>query len=93
SPINSGSGVRVKLLEALSLGVPIITTTIGASGIAFEEAGIVIADTANDFLVAINDLVANEQKKRTIGEKGRNYIATHHQELTIVNQIKTALGN
>lgn len=93
SPIKSGSGVRVKLLEALSLGVPVITTTIGACGIASEEAGIVIADTANDFLVAINDIVANEQKKRTIGEKGRNYIATHHQELTIVNQIKKALGN
>lgn len=93
SPIKSGSGVRVKLLEALSLGVPMITTTIGASGIDSEEAGIVLAETPSDFLTAINDLVANEQKKRMLGEKGRSYIATYHHEPTITEQIKTALGN
>ncbi len=54
NPILSGSGVRIKLIEALSLGKIAISTTIGAEGIQIEnEKSIIIADTEKEFAEAI----------------------------------------
>ena len=36
-PILSGSGVRVKLLEAFAAGIPVVSTTIGAEGLAAKD--------------------------------------------------------
>jgi hypothetical protein len=92
SPIQSGSGVRVKLLEALSLGVPIITTTIGASGIDVATAGIIIVETAEEFTQAIIEISNDEQRKRAIGTKGKAYINSQHQFEAITLKISKALG-
>jgi glycosyltransferase involved in cell wall biosynthesis len=92
SPIQSGSGVRVKLLEALSLGVPIITTAIGASGIDVATAGIIIAETAEEFTQAIIEIANDEQRKIAIGAKGKAYINAQHQFETITLKISKALG-
>lgn len=92
SPIQSGSGVRVKLLEALSLGVPIITTAIGASGIDVATAGIVIAETAEEFTQAIIEIANNEQRKIAIGAEGKAYINSQHQFEAITLKISKALG-
>lgn len=92
SPIQSGSGVRVKLLEALSLGVPIITTAIGASGIDVASAGIIIAETAEEFTQAIIEITNDEQRKIAIGAKGKAYINAQHQFEAITLKISKALG-
>jgi glycosyltransferase involved in cell wall biosynthesis len=92
SPIQSGSGVRVKLLEALSLGVPIITTAIGASGIDVATAGIIIAETAEEFTQAIVGIANDEQRKIAIGAKGKAYINSQHQFEAITLKISKALG-
>ena len=92
SPIQSGSGIRVKLLEALSLGVPIITTAIGASGIDVATAGIIIAETAEEFTQAIIGIANDEQQKKAIGVKGKAYINSQHQFEAITLKISKALG-
>lgn len=49
-PIKVGSGIRMKILEASSIGVPIVSTTIGAEGIpVIDGRDCFIADTPNDF--------------------------------------------
>ena len=92
SPIQSGRGVRVKLLESLSLGVPIITTAIGASGIDVATAGIIIAETAEEFTQAIIEIANDEQRKIAIGAKGKAYINAQHQFEAITLKISKALG-
>ena len=63
SPIRIGSGVRVKILTAMALGIPVISTTVGCEGIhAKDTGGIKIADTAEDFSKAVVDLLDNPQK-------------------------------
>ena len=47
-PLFQGSGSRVKILEAMALKTPVITTTKGAEGIEHEDS-IIIADNAADF--------------------------------------------
>ena len=49
-PILSGGGVRVKILEAMARGVPVITTTIGCEGLAVRDGEhVLIADSAEAF--------------------------------------------
>lgn len=53
-PLNIGSGIRMKILEAARLGVPVISTTIGAEGLPVRDGeSILIADTPAGFVNAI----------------------------------------
>lgn len=53
-PITEGSGIRMKIIEAASIGVPFVSTTIGASGIpVFDGAHCFIADNPDVFISAI----------------------------------------
>ncbi len=53
-PLNIGSGIRMKIIEAAFMGVPVISTTIGAGGLPFENnQDILIRDDAKSFVDAI----------------------------------------
>lgn len=53
-PILYGSGIRIKILEACSLGVPFVSTTIGAEGIpVISGKNCFIADSPADFVASI----------------------------------------
>ena len=57
-PLFSGSGMRVKIIESMLLGRPIVTTSIGLEGIpARHEREILIADTPNDFIHQLSKLI------------------------------------
>ena len=78
APLFSGTGQRVKLLEAFSMACPVITTTVGALGFPVrhgEEA--LIADTPEEFRAALQQLVASEQLRRNLGNKARAMIQRH----------------
>lgn len=63
-PLLSGSGLRIKLVEGLAYGKAIITTSIGAEGIPYEnKKQMIIADTANEFSEAVIHLLQNPQLK------------------------------
>lgn len=53
-PITMGSGIRMKILEAASMGVPFVTTSVGSEGIPVTDGEhCFIADTPEDFMNAI----------------------------------------
>lgn len=54
-PLTIGSGIRMKILEAAAMGVPVITTSIGVSGLPFENnKDLLIADSPDEFKSSIN---------------------------------------
>lgn len=56
-PLNIGSGIRMKIIEAAFMGIPVISTTIGAGGLPFEnDQDILIRDDAKSFVNAIMSL-------------------------------------
>jgi len=56
-PVLSGSGVRVKLLEAFAAGIPVVSTRIGAEGLAEEEGQFcALADSSGDFAARVTSL-------------------------------------
>lgn len=71
-PLWSGSGLRIKLVEGLAYGKPIITTSIGAEGIPYEHGKhLLIADTAQDFANAMLSLLLDPARKQALQKEAR----------------------
>jgi len=59
-PVLSGSGVRVKLLEAFAAGIPVVSTAVGAEGLATEDGRFcALADSPAAFAARVTDLFAD----------------------------------
>jgi glycosyltransferase involved in cell wall biosynthesis len=71
-PLLSGSGTRVKIIEAWAAAVPVISTTIGAEGLpAVPEKDLRIANTPDAFVRVIEDVLGSEEQQRQLGMQGR----------------------
>ncbi len=74
-PIRSGSGVRVKLLEAFACGIPAVSTTIGAEGLTSESGEICeLADTPVTFAAATLKLLQDGDYRTTLAERARRMV-------------------
>ena len=79
APIRAGSGTRLKILEALACGTPIVTTTIGAEGIEGKaNEHLLIADKPAAFADAICRLVGDAALRARLGENGRKLVEDHY---------------
>jgi glycosyltransferase involved in cell wall biosynthesis len=66
-PLLSGSGMRVKIIEGMAMGKPVISTSIGAEGIEYtENKNMLIADTPGEFVEAIRKCVNNTPFMRSM---------------------------
>jgi glycosyltransferase involved in cell wall biosynthesis len=75
-PLRIGSGIRVKLLDALSLGVPAISTSIGCEGIpASDGVDILIRDDAAGFAAAAAAAANNRELRARLAGAGRELVA------------------
>jgi len=74
APMISGAGIQNKILQALACGLPVITTSICAD--AFEEfpVGSLTANSLDEMIEAINNLLQDETMRRELGLLGRKYI-------------------
>lgn len=71
-PIWDGGGTRLKLLDAMAMGKPIVTTTIGCEGLdVVPNQNVLIADTSADFVRQITAVTASRQLRQRLGESAR----------------------
>jgi len=71
-PVLSGSGMRVRILEGLARGLPIVTTSVGVEGIkARHEQELLIADTPEAFAAAVCRLLNQKDLRWRLAEAGR----------------------
>jgi GT2 family glycosyltransferase/glycosyltransferase involved in cell wall biosynthesis len=71
-PILSGSGVRVKLLEAFAAGIPVVSTRLGAEGLAQDDGAIcALADQADQFAAKVVELLRNPEKAGEMAGRAR----------------------
>jgi polysaccharide biosynthesis protein PslH len=74
-PLLSGGGVRVKILEAMAMGVPVISTTIGCEGLAVRDGEhLLVADTPQDFAVACASVLQDEKRANELAYNARQLI-------------------
>jgi len=69
-PLARGSGVKVKVLEAIACGVPVVTTPAGAEGIEAGE-GVIVAETDEDLAAAAAVLLSDSGERRERGDAAR----------------------
>ncbi len=74
-PILAGSGVRVKLLEAFAFGIPVVSTTIGAEGLASKDGQYCrLADNPEAFASAVQELLTDRVAATAMGARAYEYV-------------------
>jgi polysaccharide biosynthesis protein PslH len=87
-PLLSGGGMRVKIIEGMANAKTIITTTIGAEGINYEnKKNIFIADTPEEFINAINCCISDKGLINTIGENAKLLIENEYDNDKIIAKL------
>jgi glycosyltransferase involved in cell wall biosynthesis len=74
-PLFSGSGMRVKIVDGWRWGLPVVSTTIGAEGIACQPGeNILVADTPLDFAQAVFDVLTQPELAQRLRQAGRRWV-------------------
>ncbi len=84
APLRMGSGTRLKILEAMSCGLPVVSTTIGMEGIAAtagQEA--LIADEPAAFAASVLELLSDPARAHSLATRAR-LLAEHHYDWTAI---------
>jgi polysaccharide biosynthesis protein PslH len=90
-PLFSGSGIRVKILEAMMLGRVVLTSSMGLEGInAKDGEEVLIANNAYEFAKKIDHCLKNPEILRGIGEKARAFALAHFDNLEIAEGVLKA---
>jgi glycosyltransferase involved in cell wall biosynthesis len=75
APLFSGTGQRVKLLEAFAMACPVVTTSLGARGFPVRSGvDAFLADTVDDFAGSLRQLISSEELRRSLGQNARDMI-------------------
>ena len=92
APIRFGAGTRLKVLEALHYGTAVIATKFAVEGLHLEP-GIHYyqAESPSDFIIAIEELGANEKLKSYLTENGREFVHQNHRPEAIEAKLKGVL--
>ena len=74
APMCSGAGIQNKILQAMSFGGCVVTTTIAAEGLDINQSGIVVRDSAKELADAIVSLLRNPSQRAQIGKRAIDYV-------------------
>jgi glycosyltransferase involved in cell wall biosynthesis len=79
APLRAGGGTRLKIMEALDAGRPVVATTVGCEGMEdLVGRGVVVADTAAALADAIADLLEAPDRAAALGLAGHDAVAAGH---------------
>ncbi|MHB8798305.1 MAG: glycosyltransferase family 4 protein [Thermoanaerobaculia bacterium] len=87
-PLLSGGGMRVKILEAMALGVPVVSTRLGATGIeARDGVGIRLADEPGSMAAACIELLSDPTGAAVLGRAGRRSVLARFDADVIAREL------
>jgi len=87
-PLFSGSGMRIKIIEGMAMKKAIVSTSIGAEGIAHSDGlNISIANNKREFIDKLVQLLADDSRVAALGENARKLIESRYNNLTFAEQL------
>jgi glycosyltransferase involved in cell wall biosynthesis len=90
-PLRIGGGTRLKIYEAMAMGKALVSTSIGAEGLTFENGrDLLLADDANSFADAILLLVRDAQVRRRF-EQAAVHLAAKFDWSVVATQFSEVL--
>lgn len=78
-PLRIGGGTRIKIFEAMSMAMPVVSTSIGAEGLPVSHGeNILLADSAQEFADRIVTLIEDPEAAARIGRAARDLVVKHY---------------
>ena len=90
NPMRLGSGLRIKILEAMGSGLPVVSTSLGAAGIPVQNGeNCFIADTPKEFSDAILWILTDKKLAQKIGENGKKMVEKKYEINKCIKQLES----
>ncbi len=87
-PLLSGSGIRIKLIEGLSYGKAIVSTNVGAEGVATANgSNILLRDSPQQFADAMIKLYKNKEQRLDLGRAARKFALSEYNMKKLSEQL------
>lgn len=90
APLNIARGTQNKILEAMAMGVPVVTSPAGAGGVDAEnEAHFLIGDSPNTYADACLRIMSRPDERTRLSTSGRERMLTHHDWQASMRRLET----
>lgn len=80
NPMQNGTGLNIKGIEALSYGKPLVSTAIGAKGLADAAGAMIVCENEQQFAEQIIYLMHHEQKRVSMSEEAEKFIYRYNKK-------------
>lgn len=92
-PLRMGGGTRLKILQAMAMKIPIVSTTIGAEGLDAEDGvHLLLRDKPEDFANAVTELIENPTLRERLAENAYEFVREEYDWQVIGGRIDAALS-
>ncbi|RST80049.1 glycosyltransferase [Aquibium carbonis] len=92
-PLRDGGGTRIKVLEALAVGCPVVATAKAVEGLALEDGRHFIrAETAPEFVAALSRLFQDPKLGLALSTEGRDFVHRTHGDAARADAVRKALA-
>jgi polysaccharide biosynthesis protein PslH len=86
-PVQSGTGIKTKLLEAFAAGTPTVTTSLGCRGMQVSsDRHVLVADGDAEFAACIVRLLADPELGDRLSDQAREYVLREHSWLSVASR-------
>jgi glycosyltransferase involved in cell wall biosynthesis len=88
-PIRIGSGIRMKIVEAINIGCPIISSSIGIEGLDFKNRiDFLVADNSKEFIDNINELIKSDELSKSLINNSKKLLSTKYSFSKLIQKRK-----
>lgn len=91
-PLRIGAGVKLKVLEAMARGVPVVTTPVGVQGLPGVEDCVRVGSDADAVAAGIAALAADPAEGRRLAARAREYVRVHYPADGVRRALQEALA-
>ena len=91
-PLRIGGGTRLKIFEAMAMGKAVVSTSVGAEGLAVRSGeNILLADTPNDFAESPISLLSNPKRRQLLGTAARTMVQENYSWTRVAEDFASTL--
>jgi glycosyltransferase involved in cell wall biosynthesis len=91
APLAAGSGMKVKLLEAMARARPVLTTPVGAEGLAMRPGVHAEIVPIGQFEEKLAELMADPRRRAALASEGRRLVEALYSPAAVENQVRSLL--
>lgn len=86
-PLQGGTGLKIKVVESLSYGVPIVCTKYGVVGMDSKYNGCIVVDEPQEFANEIKNILEDEQKYKNLQNEAKEYFVENFSKDSVYEKL------